>query len=49
MIDFAYTILYVADVEKSIDFHERAFGLKRNSLPTVHPLENCFTLFSPAI
>ena len=29
MIKFAYTILYVQDVEKSIDFYERAFGFKR--------------------
>ena len=26
---FAYTILYVPDVLKTIDFYERAFGLKR--------------------
>lgn len=26
---FAYTILYVNDVEKSIDFYERAFGFQR--------------------
>ncbi|HOX82083.1 MAG TPA: VOC family protein [Chryseolinea sp.] len=29
MITFAYTILYVQDVEKSISFYERAFDLKR--------------------
>jgi catechol 2,3-dioxygenase-like lactoylglutathione lyase family enzyme len=29
MIAFAYTILYVQDVEKSIEFYERAFGLER--------------------
>ena len=29
MIKFAYTILYVQDVTKSIDFYERAFGFKR--------------------
>ena len=29
MIKFAYTILYVADVEKSISFYERAFSFKR--------------------
>lgn len=29
MIKFAYTILYVQDVEKTISFYERAFGLKR--------------------
>lgn len=29
MIKFSYTILYVQDVAKSIDFYERAFGFKR--------------------
>jgi lactoylglutathione lyase len=29
MIQFAYTILYVQDVEKSIQFYENAFGFKR--------------------
>lgn len=29
MIKFAYTILYVKDVEKSIDFYEKAFGFSR--------------------
>jgi len=29
MIKFAYTILYVQDVEKTISFYERTFGLKR--------------------
>jgi lactoylglutathione lyase len=29
MIKFAYTILYVKDVEKSIDFYEKAFGFLR--------------------
>ena len=29
MIKFSYTILYVQDVTKSIDFYERAFGFKR--------------------
>jgi uncharacterized glyoxalase superfamily protein PhnB len=29
MIKFSYTILYVQDVEKSIDFYERAFGFKK--------------------
>ncbi len=29
MIKFAYTILYVKDVEKSISFYEKAFGFKR--------------------
>jgi len=29
MITFAYTILYVADVEKTIAFYEKAFGFKR--------------------
>jgi uncharacterized glyoxalase superfamily protein PhnB len=29
MLKFAYTILYVKDVEKSIGFYEKAFGLKR--------------------
>jgi uncharacterized glyoxalase superfamily protein PhnB len=29
MIKFAYTILYVKDVEKSIVFYEKAFGFKR--------------------
>ena len=29
MVKLAYTILYVADVTKSIEFYEQAFGLKR--------------------
>lgn len=29
MIKFAYTILFVQDVEKSISFYERAFGFQR--------------------
>jgi lactoylglutathione lyase len=29
MIQFGYTILYVADVEKSIAFYENAFGFER--------------------
>lgn len=29
LIKFAYTILYVKDVEKSIDFYEKAFGFSR--------------------
>ena len=29
MIKFAYTILYVQDVERSIQFYENAFGFKR--------------------
>ena len=29
MIKFAYTILYVQDVTKSIGFYEKAFGFKR--------------------
>ncbi len=29
MLNFAYTILYVRDVEKTISFYENAFGLKR--------------------
>ncbi|HVU53576.1 MAG TPA: VOC family protein [Puia sp.] len=29
MIKFAYTILYVADVEKTIEFYEKAFGFSR--------------------
>ena len=29
MIKFGYTILYVRDVEQSILFYEKAFGLKR--------------------
>eukprot|EP01089_Gocevia_fonbrunei_P012421 TRINITY_DN2940_c0_g1_i1.p1 TRINITY_DN2940_c0_g1~~TRINITY_DN2940_c0_g1_i1.p1 ORF type:complete len:354 (-),score=68.00 TRINITY_DN2940_c0_g1_i1:159-1220(-) len=28
-LKFAYTILYVKDVEKTVDFYEKAFGLKR--------------------
>ena len=28
MIQFAYTILYVKDVKKSISFYEKAFGFK---------------------
>jgi len=29
MIKFAYTILYVTDVEKTIEFYEKAFGFTR--------------------
>ena len=29
MIQFAYTIFYVKDVVKSIEFYEKAFGLQR--------------------
>ena len=29
MIKFAYTILYVADIEKAITFYEQAFGFTR--------------------
>lgn len=29
MVKFGYTILYVADVEKSISFYEKAFGFSR--------------------
>ena len=29
MIKFAYTILYVKDVEKTINFYEKAFGFAR--------------------
>jgi lactoylglutathione lyase len=29
MISFAYTIVYVTDVEKTISFYEKAFGFKR--------------------
>jgi catechol 2,3-dioxygenase-like lactoylglutathione lyase family enzyme len=31
-MQFAYTIVYVADVAASLDFFERAFGLKRRFL-----------------
>lgn len=29
MIKFAYTILYVQDVTKSVEFYENAFGFTR--------------------
>jgi lactoylglutathione lyase len=29
MIKFAYTILYVKDVDKTINFYEKAFGFAR--------------------
>jgi lactoylglutathione lyase len=32
MLTFGYTIVYVADVAASLDFFERAFGLKRRFL-----------------
>lgn len=32
MIKFAYTILYVADVKKTLSFYEKAFGFKRKLL-----------------
>ena len=32
MIKFAYTILYVADVKKSLEFYENAFGFSRKFL-----------------
>jgi catechol 2,3-dioxygenase-like lactoylglutathione lyase family enzyme len=31
-MQFAYTIVYVADVPASLDFYERAFGLRRRFL-----------------
>lgn len=31
-MQFAYTIVYVADVSASLDFYERAFGLQRRFL-----------------
>ena len=31
-MNFAYTIVYVADVAASLDFYERAFGLQRRFL-----------------
>jgi lactoylglutathione lyase len=31
-MQFAYTIVYVADVAASLDFYERAFGLQRRFL-----------------
>ena len=36
MIKFAYTILYVKNVEKAIDFYERAFGFKRKFIAPVN-------------
>ncbi|HLA54615.1 MAG TPA: VOC family protein [Flavobacterium sp.] len=36
MIKFAYTILYVQNVEKSIDFYERAFGFRRKFIAPVN-------------
>ena len=30
MVKFGYTILYVPDVTKSIEFYEKSFGFKRN-------------------
>jgi uncharacterized glyoxalase superfamily protein PhnB len=32
MVKFGYTILYVEDVNRSIKFYEKAFGLKRKLL-----------------
>jgi uncharacterized glyoxalase superfamily protein PhnB len=29
MVNFAYTILYVTDLEKTMTFYEKAFGFKR--------------------
>lgn len=34
MIKFAYTILYVEDVEKTIGFYEKAFGFSRKFIAT---------------
>lgn len=31
-MNFAYTLVYVADVSASLDFYERAFGLRRRFL-----------------
>lgn len=31
-MQFAYTLIYVSDVAASLDFYERAFGLKRRFL-----------------
>jgi len=36
MIKFAYTILYVNDVIKSIEFYERAFGFTRKFITPDH-------------
>jgi uncharacterized glyoxalase superfamily protein PhnB len=36
MIKFAYTILYVKDVEKAMDFYERAFGFQRKFIAPVN-------------
>ncbi len=34
MVNFGYTILYVNDVVKSIEFYEKAFGFKRKFVTT---------------
>lgn len=31
---FGYTIIYVSDVEATIDFYERAFGMQRSEIVT---------------
>ena len=36
MVKFAYTILYVQDVTKAIEFYERAFGLTRKFVTPVN-------------
>ena len=36
MIKFAYTILYVKDVEKTIGFYEKAFGFERKFITPDH-------------
>lgn len=42
-IQFAYTILYVADVEKSIGFYEKAFGFERKFITPEKDYGELFT------
>jgi lactoylglutathione lyase len=36
MLKFAYTILYVKDVERSLTFYEKAFGFKKEMITPGH-------------
>jgi lactoylglutathione lyase len=39
MVKFGYTILYVSDVSKSIEFYENAFGFERKFITPVRDID----------
>lgn len=43
MVKFGYTILYVSDVTKSIQFYEKAFGLERKFITPQHDYAELIT------